>query len=343
MIPQSADDLWHLYNIIRKGDEVYANTTREVKPDDKYGRPGRGERVPVFLGVRVEDVGWDKFLGRLRVHGVICEAPDSVPTGAHHTLSVTVNTPLTIVKEEWAQHYLDRVKRAARSSEKPLIIVSVDDEGFAVATTTQYGVEGRVEERVRLPGKLEAEKRGDAVRQYFRRVLDALRKVWMEGKSPIVVVGVGFVKNDFVSFLRGEAGDVAGSVVDVKSVNNGGMSGVQEALRSGVLLKAMRQLRVAEECEVVEELLGRLGRGEKTVSYGLVEVERAVDLGAVERLVLGDSVLRDASDEERLRLEGLMKVVEMKGGSVFTVSTEHEGGAKLLGLGGIAAFLRFPI
>jgi len=59
----------HIYNVIHKNDFVYARTTREVKIDEKYGRPKRGERIPVFLGVSVEEVDWDKFLGRLRVHG----------------------------------------------------------------------------------------------------------------------------------------------------------------------------------------------------------------------------------------------------------------------------------
>jgi Predicted RNA-binding proteins len=31
VVPESLDDLWHLYNIIYKGDEVYAYTTREIK------------------------------------------------------------------------------------------------------------------------------------------------------------------------------------------------------------------------------------------------------------------------------------------------------------------------
>jgi protein pelota len=343
LVPQSADDLWHLYNVIRRDDEVYANTTREVKPDEKYGRPGRGERIPVFLGVRVEEVSWDKFLGRLRVHGTICEAPETVPTGAHHTLSVTVNTPVTIVKDVWAEHDVDRLRRATRTLEKPIIIVSVDDEGFAVATTSQFGVQVRAEERVKLPGKLEAERRSDAMRRYFERILGCLRGVWAEGGYPIVIIGVGFFKNDFVSFLRAEAGDIAGSVMDVKSVNNGGMAGVQEALRSGVLMKAFKELRVGEESAVVEEVLKRLGKGDGTVAYGLSEVERAVGFGAVERLVVADSVLRDASDEMRLRLERLMLDVERRRGSVMIVSTEHEAGEKLLGLGGVAAVLRFPI
>lgn len=54
-------------------------------------------------------------------------------------------------------------------------------------------------------------------------------------------------------------------------------------------------------------------------------------------------MLREASDEERLRLEGLMLGVERKAGSVVIVSTEHEAGVKLLGLGGVVALLRFPL
>ncbi len=343
VVPQSADDLWHLYNVIRRSDEVYANTTREVKPDDKYGRSGRGERRSVFLGVKVEDVTWDKFLGRLRVHGTICEAPEAVPTGAHHTISVAVNTPITIVKRIFAEDYVERLRRAAKTREKPVLVISIDDEGFAVATTSQFGVDVRAEESVKLPGKLEADGRGEAVRGYFGRALACLRNVWQDGRFPIVVIGVGFFKNDFVTFVHSEAPDVAACVVDVKSVNNGGMAGVQEALRSGVLIKTFRELRVGEESDVVEDVLKRLGRGDGTVAYGLDDVVRVVGFGAAERLVLADSVLRDASDSERLRLEGLMLDVEGKGGSIIIVSTEHEAGAKLMGLGGIAAVLRFRV
>jgi stalled ribosome rescue protein Dom34 len=54
-------------------------------------------------------------------------------------------------------------------------------------------------------------------------------------------------------------------------------------------------------------------------------------------------VLREASDEDRLRLEDLMSDVERKRGILMVVSSEHEGGHKLLGLGGLAAILRFPL
>jgi protein pelota len=343
VIPETMDDFWHLYNIIYKNDEVYARTTREVKPDEKYARPGRGERVSVFLGVKVETVNWDKLLGRLRIHGTICEAPETVPAGAHHTISIALNMPVTIVKKEWARHHLERLERASRTSEKPMIVVSIDDEGYAIAKTAQYGVEERIEERMKLPGKLEAEKRTTALKEYFKRVLDSLRQIWMMTHDSIVIIGAGFVKDDFARFLENEATDIAKSVLDVKSVNNGGIAGIHEALRSGVLLKAMKRLRIAEETEIVEEILRRLGKDESTVAYGVEEVEKAAKLGAVEKLIMADSMLRESSDEKRLLMEEIMKEVERKGGGIMVISTEHEAGEKLNALGGISAILRFSL
>ena len=343
VIPETSDDLWHLYNVIYENDEVCARTTREVKSDEKYSRPGHEERVSVFLGVKVEKVLWDKVLGRLRVHGIICYAPETIPEGAHHTLSIALNTPVTIVKKQWAKHHVERLERARKASEKPMILVSIDDEGYAIATTTQYGVEIKAEERIKLPGKLEAEKREAAEKEYFIKALNSLRQVWTVAHNPIVIVGVGFVKGDYAKFLQNEASDVAKAVLDVKSVNNGGLAGVYEALRSGLLLKATKHLRVVEETEAIEEVLRRLGKGETTVTYGLEEVEKTVKLGAVERLVLTDKMLRDVSDDMRLHVEDLMTQVEKKGGKIIIVSTEHEAGAKLTALGGIAALLRFAL
>jgi protein pelota len=342
VVPDSLDDLWHLYNVIYKGDEVYAYSSRAIKIDQEYSRPKSGERVSAFMGVTVESVSWDKFLGKLRVHGLICHAPDIIPTGAHHTLNISLNQPLTIVKKKWPKHAVDRLMRASET-EKPLLILAIDDEGFAIAETKQYGVEMKVEERVKLPGKLEAEKRSAVMKDYFNRVLSSLSQLWASKHSLIVILGVGFVKSDFAKFVADNAGDLAKAVVDVKSVNNGGVSGIYEALRSGVLLKAAAQLRIVDETEIMEEVMKRLGKGEATVTYGLAEVENAVQVSAVEKLVIADTMLRDSEEEQRLHLEELMRVVEQHRGSIAVISTEHEAGAKLLALGGIAVLLRFPI
>jgi protein pelota len=342
VVPDTQDDLWHLYNVIYKGDEVFAYTSRAIKSDTEASRPKSAERVSAFMGIKVESVAWDKFLGKLRVHGIIIHAPEIIPTGAHHTISVSLNQPVTIVKQTWQKHHLDRLKRVSEA-EKPLLIVAIDDEGYAIAETKQYGVEMKVEERVKLPGKQEADKRQGATNEYFKRVLTSLSQLWNQNHNSIVIVGVGFVKNDFVSYLRDNAGEMAKLLADVKSVNNGGVSGIYEALRSGVLLKAAHKMRVLEETEVMEEAMKRLGKGENNITYGLDDVERAVQVGAIETLILADSLIRESDDEQRLRIEKIMQEVEHRAGNLTVVSTEHEAGSKLLALGGIAALLRFPL
>jgi protein pelota len=342
VVPDSADDLWHLYNVIYKSDEVYAYSSRAIKTDSVASRPKSGERVSTFMGVTVESVAWDKFLGKLRVHGLICHAPDIIPTGAHHTISVALNQPVTIVKKEWPKHLLDRLQRASET-EKPMLIIAIDDEGFAIAETKQYGVEIRVEERTKLPGKHEAEKRSGATNEYFKRALASLNQIWQQDHNSIVIVGVGFIKNDFANYLKDNASNMAKTLADVKSVNNGGVSGIYEALRSGVLLRATHQMRILEETEVMEEVMKRLGKGEATITYGLEEVDNAATMGAIEKLILADTILRESDEEQRLRLEKIMHEVEHRAGSVTVVSTEHEAGSKLIALGGIAGLLRFPI
>jgi protein pelota len=102
-------------------------------------------------------------------------------------------------------------------------------------------------------------------------------------------------------------------------------------------------MRILEETEVMEEIMKRLGKGEATIAYGLEDVDNAAQIGAIEKLVLADTMLREAEEEQRLRLEKIMREVEHRAGSVTVVSTEHEAGSKLIALGGIAGLLRFPI
>lgn len=344
VIPENLDDLWHLYNVILEKDTVYAKTTRLVKLDENYARPQKGKRVSLLLGVKVMKVFWDKSLNRLRVHGIICEAPEDLNvTGSHHTINVAINTPTTVVKSKWPKHQIDRLYRASRAKTAPIIVVSMDNEDYCVAVLRQYGVDVKVEKKIKLPGKREAEKRTKAKQEFFKTALQFLKEVWMNNRSSIAVIGPGFIKNEFAKYMKREASEVADAVIDVKGVNSSGLAGIREALRSGVLGKALKHVRIVEETKVMEEVLERLGKEKLDVTYGLDDVKKAGMLGAIEKLLLADITLRETPDENRNALEKLMKEVEEKGGHIIIVSTEHEAGEKLLALGGVAALLRFPV
>ena len=76
--------------------------------------------------------------------------------------------------------------------------------------------------------------------------------------------------------------------------------------------------------------------------YGFDKVKEAVDAGAVDTLLLTDSLIkRLREDNDFFRLDQLMRSVDDQRGVVFLVSSSNPAGKKLDGIGGIAALLRY--
>lgn len=344
VVPESLEDLWTLNNIIRKNDIVHARTTREVRLGDRYERPEKGKRISVTLGVRVERVFWDRNLNRLRIHGIVCDAPEDVGAmGSHHTLNITLNTPLTITKERWPDYYIEQLEKAASREAAPIIIISIDDEGYCIAVLRGFGIDTVTEERISLPGKHLEDERMRISNEMFKSASRALEDIVKTLDGSIIILGLGFIKNYFLRFLKENSPGLYERIVDVKSVNSTGKAGIYEAMRSGILTKTLKHARIIEESEAVEEVLKRIGMGRSDVTYGLNEVLRASSLGAIEEVLLVDELIRESSEEELNTLEKLTLEVEEKGGRVKIISVEHEAGVKLKSLGGVAALLRFPI
>ena len=86
------------------------------------------------------------------------------------------------------------------------------------------------------------------------------------------------------------------------------------------------------------------GISKNDATYGMDHVKNANETGAVEVLLVSDSLISEMKDREKFSgLDLLMKSVEKKNGNVHIVSSEHDAGKQLKSLGGIAAFLRFKI
>jgi protein pelota len=338
---QNIDDLWVLYNVIQKGDRVVGRTTREVKSTEA-ARPS-SKRVTVTLGITVQKVYFDRDLDRLRVHGIVFDAPDEVRvTGSHHTLSVGPEDVVTLLKDRWLNHQVKRVEKAV-VAEEPIIILALDSEEASVAVLRSFGLDFKGEVRSRLPGKAEAEKRQVAMKDYFHRTRALLDAVCVDFSGPILIVGPGFTKEHFAKELKSEAKHLGSRTVTVKAVGSGGIAGVHEAIRVGAISKIRRDSRALQEIELVNEALKRLGSSSGDISYGVDRVEADTSLGAVDTLIVVDQILREVQDEERSRIETIMRTVEERGGKVALVSGEQEAGKMLQSLGGVAALLRYRL
>ncbi len=326
---ENPDDLWHLHNLVAPGDLVRASTYRREETKTDKVRPERGEKVRVTLTLKLDKIEFQAFTDRLRISGVIVEGPQDL--GRHHTLNVGVDDVLSVIKT-WRSHELRRIEEAVAAAQKPLVtFLSLDDEDALLAQLRQYGVQELA--TIHAPGHGKMFATGDSRTVYFDEILSKLRT--MPLGEALILVGPGFAREGFLEFLKARDPTVAAKVHS-QGTSQPGMHGVQEALRSGMGTKISGESRVAHETALVEKLLEAIATN-RPCAYGRAEVAEAVDAGAVETILVSDAVVRD------LEVERLMHDVEAARGDVVLVSRHHEAGAKLEGLGGVAALLRYPI
>jgi protein pelota len=115
-----------------------------------------------------------------------------------------------------------------------------------------------------------------------------------------------------------------------------GRGAVQEVIGKGALDKLIDDLQLSREVKMMDEVLLRLSR-EGAVAYGRKEVKEAIELGAVEQVLLADTLLRD---EEVMNL---IKKAEAMRATIVVLSTAFEPGERLVAIGGIAALLRYRL
>ncbi|MDI6725030.1 MAG: mRNA surveillance protein pelota [Methanobacterium sp.] len=338
LIPETLDDLWHLSHIIEPGDLISSKTTRRIQ--DSTGerlRSDRGIKKTFFMGIRVENISFHKYTGKLRATGIIEHGPeDLVPIGSHHTLDLKLKNSIKITKEKWSRWAIKRLKNAVDSSKKPsAIIVAIEDDVADLGIIKQYGIDYYGPIIGGISGKRIIQKdRGKNIVSFYDEVAKTLSG--FEDIQGIVIAGPGFTKGDFYDFLSEKYPDIA-KISAVESTGTGGRVGIQEVLKKGTIEQMATEGRIAQEMRLMGRVLGEIGKSSKLVAYGKTEVKEAAQAGAAEKLLVLDKMVREED------IEKIMDIVENMGGKVMIVSSEHEGGKQLGALGGIAALLRYSL
>ena len=338
VVPETLDDLWHLSHIIEVGDNASSKTTRRIQDNtgDKL-RSDRGVKKTFYLGLDIESISFHLFTGKLRLTGVITRGPeDLIPLGSHHTLEVKLNTPLKIVKQRWPKWAINRLNQAIAASKKlSAIIVVLEDDTATLGLMRQFGIEYYGPIKGHVSGKRIMDKnRQKNIIQFYEKVIESITK--FDSIQNIIIAGPGFVKNDFFDYLKDKHSDLAKMSI-VEPTGSGGRNGISEVLKNGTVEKLTSENRVAQEMGAINKLLTEIGKNSSKIAYGVKETQNAINLGAVEQLLILDTKVAGENMGEA------MDMVENMKGDVMVISSEHEGGKQLESLGGMAAILRYQI
>jgi protein pelota len=318
---ENLDDAWHLKKLLEKGDLFTGRTFR--KTSVKSGSEVReGDRKPMMLAITVEHVEYRPDMHTLRVNGKIASGPEDVQLSSYHTIQVEQGTVVEVQKKRWKAYQLDRIRRAG--GKKPLLLICVLDRDEADFASLE-------ESGVRMLGSVNPERtEKDEKRQdYYREVAGFLKSHEAEYDA-IIIAGPGFERENLFKHLKEKEPALARKVA-IEHANDTGPAGVHEVIETSAL-RVLRDTRVATETGMVQEILKRI-KQDGLVAYGKKEVAEAVDMGAVETLIVSEDKIEE--------FESLMDKVEKQRGGVIIISTEHESGEEFLGLGGIACLLRY--
>jgi protein pelota len=333
LIPENLDDIWHLYNIIEKGDLVRAATFRTDEQKADKIRSKKPEKKRMILGIRVTEVKFHEFSDRLRIHGNIEEGPQNL--GSFHTLNIESDEmeKLSIVKEKWKDHQLQRIEEAVKlRSEHIITFVSLDEDDATIAVLRQSGVQFITDIYSNRSGKMYESK--DTEKEYFGEIISVV-KTNKTKDSTLVILGTGFAKDHLLKYGREKEPQLFEKCI-VYGTGNSGMNGVQEAIKVGIINQITKENRVVFETNLIEKLFEEIKK-DGLATYGENEVKYALTSGAVERLLIIDSMIRQEKGEE------LLKLAKENNSSFTIINTMHEAGKKIEGIGGIAAFLRYKI
>jgi len=343
LIPMVPEDLWELYNIIEEGDLLIAKTQRVIKlgSEDTSSKT----KVLVELGIRVERSWFDAFSEALNVTGRVEICPEDLDgTKAHyHTIAIKVDMPLTIAKKRWTSFHKKRLMESKRLKGHAILIIAVDYEDATIAKVATNGIVESKELNHAPFSKRERAAREEEIRNFFREITEIIETLSTTKEERIIIVGPGFAKEKLLEHLKESSPSLVQRVIYVGGATSGTPSAVDEVLRSDKIKSRIRDLRLLEEVENVEDFFRSLGQGSNLVCYGVEDVKRALSLGAVRKLLVHEHLPSFIGVSGTAEVDKLLEMADNKSSEVLFVSSRHEGGRKLKSIGGLAAFLRFPI
>ncbi len=320
------DDLWFLYNFLEKGDKVKGYIFRKEDKQEDSIRAKKQEKIKYHVTIEYEDSEFQELQVRLRIKGIIISGPEEL-LNSHQTINVTINDEIEIIKKNLDKFMLDELKKYDDSEKKDAFFISIDDE---------YATIGQISNnRIKTFGEIRLNKISkdfdNKEKENFGEVISFFKKI-DDGKSLIIILGPGFWKEEFYNQMN----DELKKRVILIDTSYAGEIGVNEALRSGLLKKLLTKYRVELETLLIEEFLKEIGKN-GNYAYGMNEIKKGLDYGAIKILLVLDKLLKDEN------IRNIMKIAENSGSEIHIINSKTDAGKILNNLGGIGAILRFKI
>jgi protein pelota len=205
--PETAEDLWHCYNLLQTGDLVRCTTLRKVVKESSTGST-TSQKKRLNLTIKIEKVEFDPHSLEVRLSGPSSVESDVVKMGAYHTLTLELNQNFSLEKECWDQIYLDRIEEACnpeRLAEIAAVVMQATGLAHVCLITGSLTItKARID--VNIPKKRTGStQHSKATTRFYQAVYQALLKLPWDKVKCCLLGSPGFVKDEFFQFMLQES------------------------------------------------------------------------------------------------------------------------------------------
>ncbi|MBW2967766.1 mRNA surveillance protein pelota [Candidatus Woesearchaeota archaeon] len=338
LLVESMDDLWYLSSIIDVGDTIQGKTFRKIKMGGEDDRNMKVVRKPVHLSIAVEKVEFHKYSDILRVSGKVLEGKDDIPKGSYHTFNLEANTTFTLTKTEWFKYQRQKLEESAKEHKPDTLICLFDREEAYFAIMKNYGFDVLTELKGDVAKKADIKQ---APKNFYEDIIKTLKEYTDRlGIKHIILASPSFWKEELMKNLKDEK---IKSLIVPATCSSCDKGAINEVLKRPEVQSVLARDRTSKEMKLVEELLSEISK-EGASAYGTDETGTAAQAGAVRDLLVTDGLIQKTRQDETFNtINDIMKAADRSGAGINIISSDHDGGKKLDGLGGIAAILRYKM
>lgn len=337
IILDTPEDLWHLYNIISRGDLIKMKTFRKVIHENSNGTKTTSKKfIPVTI--KIQDIEYDQESIEIRVNGKNVSESDYISKGQFQSLTILRGIQFSVIKKSWDEFHIEKLDIASNPNLTSDLAAVLMEEGIChvyLVSSHITTLKAKIEQSI--PKKRKgASKHDQSLVKFFNKVLDAVMKSVNFSIIKCIIVGSpGFLKEQFGNFLEDKvnSGDKNYDLLK-KNLNKfiyahtscGYKQALNELFAKPEVLSQIKNTKASEDIQIMSKYDQVLGKEYDRVIFGMKSVEIAIEKGAIQVLLVSDDYLRKIGPIKRKDLTAKMKKVEQNGNTVKILSSMHPTG-----------------
>jgi len=239
----------------------------------------------------------------------------------------------------------------AASADIAAVVMNEGIANICLVTESMTLLRQKVEQAIPRKRKAAAFGHEKAMKSFFENTMQGiLRHIDFNQVKVIIVASPGFIKDQFMEFVHLEAQrrelrefiEHKTKFILCKS-SSGHKHALNEILSDPNMAVKLADTQASRDISALNEFYNMLNVDSDRAFYGFPHVNEANERGAIQVLMVTDTLFRNADVATRKKYVKLVEDVKAGGGVVHLFSSLHSSGDQLKQLTGVAAILRFPV